>query len=229
MLCWAPSNQQLQLLIRYEPPASGDPAVTGSLARSVVHALLSAGKYIEAVRLTEDAADALRPQFQAPTAEVISVYGTLFLAGSMAAARADDRNVARRFLAEAGAAAHQLGRDANYLWTSFGPTNVAIHRVATAAELGDLQVAIDLGPRVDTSPLPKERRVRHALEVARALSGWNRVDQAQAVLLDAERLAPEQVRYHYLGRQLVLGWIRRGRGRPSPELVALARRLRVLN
>lgn len=43
---------------------------------------------------------------------------------------------------------------------AFGPTNVAIHRVATAAELGDVQVAVDLGPRVDTSALPVERRVR---------------------------------------------------------------------
>ncbi|MCG5444822.1 hypothetical protein NIE79_002983 [Micromonospora sp. NIE79] len=56
-----------------------------------------------------------------------------------------------------------------------------------------MQVAIDLGPRVDTAGLPMERRVRHALEVARAYSSWNRVDDAEAVLLDAEQMAPEQV------------------------------------
>ncbi len=49
-----------------------------------------------------------------------------------------------------------------------------------------MQVAADLGPRVDTSALPTERRVRHALEVARALSTRNRADQALATLLDAE-------------------------------------------
>lgn len=145
----------------------------------------------------------------------------------MAAARAEDRDTTRTFLAEADTAAGRLGRDANYLWTAFGPTNVDIHRVATAGELSDVQVAIDLGPRVDTSPLPMERRVRHALEVARAYSLWNRLDDALATLLDAERLAPEQVRYHYLGRQLTLTWLRRSRGKPSPALLALARRLHV--
>jgi hypothetical protein len=80
----------------------------------------------------------------------------------MAAARAEDRATTRTYLTEADTAAGRLGRDANYLWTAFGPTNVDIHRVATAGELGDVQVAIDLGPRVDTSPLPMERRVRHA-------------------------------------------------------------------
>ncbi|MGH3680143.1 MAG: helix-turn-helix domain-containing protein [Natronosporangium sp.] len=206
---------------------SDDLAVTGSLARSVVHALLSAGKYVEAVRLTGDTADLLRPGLATPTPEITSVYGTLFLAGAMAAARAEDRVTTRTFLAEADTAAGRLGRDANYLWTAFGPTNVDIHRVATAGELGDIQVAIDLGPRVDTSPLPMERRIRHALEVARAYSLWNRLDDALATLLDAERLAPEQVRYHYLGRQLTLTWLRRSRGKPSTALLALARRLHV--
>ena len=97
------------------------------------------------------------------------------------------------------------------------------------ASKGDFQVAVDLGPRVDTSGLPMERRVRHALEVSRAYSSWNRLDDAQTALLDAEQLAPEQVRHHVLGRQLVLTWIRRQRGKPSAELVGLARRLNVLD
>jgi len=92
----------------------------------------------------------------------------------------------------AAQAADQLGQDANHLWTAFGPTNVAIHRVATAAELGDVQVALDLGPRVDTTALPMERRVRHALEVARAYSAWNRIDEALTTVLDAERIAPNR-------------------------------------
>jgi len=106
---------------------------------------------------------------------------------------------------------------------------VAIHRVATAAELGDVQVAVDLGPRVDTTALPMERQVRHALEVARAYNSWNRVEEAEAALLNAERMAPEQVRHHFLSRQLVLTWIRRQRGKPSTQLVGLARRLHVLD
>ncbi|GHJ10593.1 transcriptional regulator [Micromonospora humidisoli] len=208
---------------------TGDPLITGSLFRSVGHALHATGRYVEAVRLTEDAAGYLEPHLTQATPELLSVHGTLFLSGSMAAARANDAATTRTFLAAADHAANQLGADANHLWTAFGPTNVAIHRVATAAELGDLQVAIDLGPRVDTTGLPMERRVRHALEVARAYSSWNRLDDAQAALLDAEQMAPEQVRHHFLSRQLALTWIRRQRGKPTAELVGLAQRLKVLD
>lgn len=155
------------------------------------------------------------------------MYGTLFLVGSLAAARDDDRQASQTFLREADQAATRLGHDGNHLWTAFGPTNVAIHRVASAMDLGDVQVAIDLGPRIDTSGLPVERRVRHAMETARALTAWNRTDEALATLLQAERLAPEQVRHHALSRRLVQTWIRRGRSRPSFELAGLAQRVHV--
>lgn len=113
--------------------------------------------------------------------------------GAVASSRRDDRNDIATFLAEADEAATRLGSDANYLWTAFGPTNVKIHRVTAAMELGDIQGAIDLGPRIVTRGLPTERRVRHAIETARAYVRWNRIDDALAVLLAAERDAPEQV------------------------------------
>jgi transcriptional regulator with XRE-family HTH domain len=207
----------------------GDPVITGSLFRSVSHALLSTGRYQDAVRLTNDAAGYLDQYLTDAGPRLLSVYGTLLLGGSVAAARANDAGTARGFLTAADDAATRLGNDANHLWTAFGPTNVAIHRVVTAGELGHFQVALDLGPRVDTTALPMERRVRHALEVSRAYSSQNRQDEALTVLLDAEHMAPEQVRHHFLGRQLVLTWIRQQRGKPSSTLVGLARRLHVLD
>ncbi|MEV2216604.1 helix-turn-helix transcriptional regulator [Streptomyces sp. NPDC050997] len=207
---------------------SANPAVIGSLFRSVAHCLLSTGRFDAAVQLIGDASDYLRPGLSGASPEFLSIYGTLFLAGSMAAARADERSTVREFLTEADQAARQLGRDANHMWTAFGPTNVAIQRVATAAELGDMQVAADLGPRIDTSSLPTERRTRHNIEVARALSAHNRVDDALAMILEAESWAPEQVRSHYLARELVLTWVRNQRGRPSRGMADLADRLHVV-
>ena len=204
---------------------SGNPVVVGSLLRSVTHSLLSNSRYVEAVRLTQDAATYLQPGLANATPEYLSIYGMLFLAGSMAAARNEDRATTRLFLVEAEESARRLGTDANHLWTAFGPTNVAIHRVSTAVELGDLQIAVDLGPRVDVSALPVERRIRHRIEIARAYSTWNRRDEALALLLDAERDAPEQIRYHYVSRQLVMRWIRQQRGKPSHHLTELAKRL----
>jgi transcriptional regulator with XRE-family HTH domain len=206
---------------------SGETVVIGSLFRSVTHTLLSTGRYREATQLTNDAAAFLQPGLTEAGPEYLSVYGTLFLAGAIAAARAEDRASVRAFLDEADDAARRLGHDGNHLWTAFGPTNVSIHRVATAMDLGDVQVALDLAPRLDTSSLPIERQVRHALENARALSARNRTDDALSILLDAEQLAPEQVRHHSISRQLVQTWMRRGRGRPSYQLASLARRVHV--
>ncbi|WP_241027572.1 hypothetical protein [Streptomyces verrucosisporus] len=169
-----------------------------------------------------------QPELGGAPPDYLSVYGTLFLVGAMAAARAEDRATTRAFLQEADEAARRLGTDANHMWTAFGPTNVAIHRVATAGELGDVQVAADLGQRIDTRRMPVERRVRHSLEVARALSAWNRTDEALAKLLEAEQDAPEQIRHHYMSRELVVGWVRGTRGRPSQPVAELARRLRIV-
>jgi transcriptional regulator with XRE-family HTH domain len=221
-LAWTASDRGVEAAQR-----SDNPVVIGSLLRSVAHSLLSTGNYAEAIRLTHDAADFYEPHLAKASPTMLSVYGTQLLAGSMAAARHDDRATAREFLEAADAAARRLGRDRNQLWTAFGPTNVAIHRVATAMELGDVQIAVDLGPGLNTSAVPTERRVRHALEVSRALSTTNKRDEALSTLLGAEQMAPEQVRYHFLSRHLVQTWIRTQRGKPSHQLASLAQRLDV--
>ena len=115
--------------------------VLGSLFRSVTHALHATGRFRAAVQLTEAAASVLQP-YLSPRADdgLLSIYGSLFLTGAVAASRAEDRQATTGFLAEAQDAANRLGRDANVMWTAFGPTNVVIHRVSTAMELGDVQL-----------------------------------------------------------------------------------------
>jgi hypothetical protein len=189
---------------------------------------LATGRFKPAVQLTEEAAAHLQPGLGSATPGYVSVYGMLFLAGAIAASRADDRGTTRVYRSEADQAARRLGGDANHLWTAFGPTNVAIHRVATAMELGDFQVAIDLSSRIDASAMPVERRVRHALDIAHAHTARRRTDQAMEIVLRAERVAPEQVRYHAMSRQLVVQWLRQCRGTPSRDLGDLARRMRLV-
>jgi hypothetical protein len=91
----------------------------------------------------------------------IGEYGQ---ARGLAAARDDDRPSADIHIGEAEAAGARLGADGNYVWTAFGPTNVKIHQVCVAMEFGDVQRAIEIAPSLDTSRLPIERRVRHAIE-----------------------------------------------------------------
>ncbi|MFF9806046.1 hypothetical protein ACF1G5_13090 [Streptomyces coeruleorubidus] len=207
---------------------SGNAVVSGSLFRSVAHCLLSNGRFDAATQLVGDAGEYLRPGLTDASPEFLSIYGTFFLAGSRAAARAEDRATTQAFLAEADQAARRLRTDANHVWTAFGPTNVAIHRVATAAELGDMQIAVDLGPEIDTSGLPTERRTRHNLEMARALSAYNRMDDALAKILEAESWAPEQARSHYLARELVLTWVQTSEAGRAAVSADLANRLHVI-
>jgi tetratricopeptide (TPR) repeat protein len=207
--------------------AADSPAVRGSLIRSVAFTLLSAGRFQPAMRLVESGAAYLESEI-AGDSTTISVYGMLFLAGSMAAARFGDSRRTADYLNEANNAAQRLGKDANHLWTAFGPTNVAIHRVNTAAELGDIQTVLDSGLTLNTDAVPHERRARYLLDVARAYSLVGNRDDALGALIAAERIAPEQIRQHYLSRKVALTLIRSTAGKPSIELDKFATRVNAL-
>src|SRR3546814_2478375 len=73
------------------------------------------------------------------------VTGVQTCALPISAARSEDRSLTAEYLRESESAAAQLGRDANYAWTAFGPTNVKIHRVSTAMELDDVETALEIG------------------------------------------------------------------------------------
>jgi len=191
-LAWVCSDRGLAAAER-----SRNPVVIGSLLRSVAHSLLSTGQFGEAFTVADRAARRLSGEAPAPSPQQVSIIGSLLLVAAISAARADDPVAARAMLKQAGAEADRLRYDANLVWTAFGPTNVAIHRVSVAMELDEVQVAVNLGPRIDASGMPVERRVRHGLEVARALTRNNEPAAGLARLLTAEVEAPEQVRQHY--------------------------------
>lgn len=202
---------------------SGRQIIRGSLIRSVAFALLSTGRLESAISLIESSAYSLEKEIARDHAG-LSVYGTLFLAGSIAAARYGDGPKTAEYLREADRAAAVIGRDANHLWTAFGPTNVSIHRVNTAVELGDIQTVLDHGLSLNTNAVPTERRARYLLDVARAHSLTRNREDAIDALLTAERLAPEQVRQHYLTRKVITALMKNSATR-SVELDKLAARV----
>ena len=71
----------------------------------------------------------------------------------------------------------------------FGVTNVAIHHVAIAVELGDAGTALDHAKHIDASRLGRERRARLAIDIARACEHARKHERALAALLTAEKLA----------------------------------------
>lgn len=218
-LAWVAAERGLQAARE-----GGDPVVIASLLRSVAYVHQCCGRYDTALHVTETAAGFMRARLDLSSPAGLSLYGTAFLAGAMAAARSGDKAAVRDLLAQATGAAEKLGSERNYLWTAFGPSNVLIHQVATAVELDSMQAAVRLASRVRLDRLVPERRARHAFDVARAYTAWGRPDEALAVLLEAERLVPEQVRGHAAGRQAAAALMEASGSRPGAELVAFARR-----
>ncbi len=207
--------------------AADDRLVLGSLYRSVAHCLL-ANRRLEAATATIDNAVGLLAPHSKLGPDHLSIHGSLFLVGAMAAAGAGDRREAGRYLAHAGRTADKLGHDGNRMWTSFGPTTVRMHHVSAALELGDVETALAKGERIDTSALPAERRARHKLDLARAHDVRGRREAAEALLLDANELAPEQVGSHYITAILVRAWVRSPRETPNRHVAALAERLGIV-
>jgi transcriptional regulator with XRE-family HTH domain len=202
-----------------------DPVVLASLMRSVAHSMLSNGHFTAAADIASRSLDQLAAAAE-DTPTWWSLLGSLHLVGAMAAARADASVEARASLARAREASQRLGYDGNHAWTSFGPTNVAVHEVSIALELGDMQLALRLAPEVDASPLPLERRVRHRLEVARIHHYAGQPNDSIAAVHAAIQESPEQARYHFITRELVRSWMRDPRQRDRHEVAALAQQLK---
>lgn len=198
---------------------TGDPAIVLALRRCVAHVQLGAGMASEAVNVTLDAARDLPSGWSETSPAALSLYGTLFLNGAVAAARLRDRTMADDMIAQAEQAADRLGTDANEMWTSFGPTNVEIHRLALALEFEDVQLAVDIAPGVrPTRNVPVERRARARLDVARAYGEAGRTDDAADNLKRAFKTAPEQMRAHEFARDLAQRLHKRSGRRDLREL-----------
>jgi transcriptional regulator with XRE-family HTH domain len=209
---------------------SDDPLVLASAARACTHALLATGRYDDALDLGLTAAGWLQEQVADGDPEALSLFGMLNLRTAVAAARDHDRRTATELLRQADGAAERLGVDANYWQTSFGPTNVQLHRLSAALDLGDVSYVVE-HQDVDAAHMPVERRVVHLIDIARALTYAGRDDDALQRLLSAEREAPTLLRQNIGAREAIKTLHRRAPvtgGRRSSELLALAERCRAV-
>jgi len=204
---------------------SEDPAIQLTLRRALVHALQSNDDYAAAVRLAQALTEEAFSQRGAMDPRFASALGTLQLAGSMAAARQSDARAVRQFMNGATALLELVRTDSNFLYTSFGPTNVALHDVSTQVELGNSTFAVERAPRIDASHLPMERRVRAGLVHARALVLTGDSRAGSELLLMTERLSPRLVASHFATRNLLGLLLGARQSSPlHPAVVDLARR-----
>ncbi|WP_030898998.1 helix-turn-helix domain-containing protein [Streptomyces sp. NRRL F-5126] len=141
-----------------------------------------------------------------PSRERDVVTGQLHLGAAVMAARAQDKARADGHLAEADTLADRTGEAVRVHWLSFGPTNVAVHRVSVSAELDEYGDAAAVGGRIRFgADWPASRRSHHYAELARAQMWTGELDSAFKNLLLARKSAPQQARYHATVRETYAG------------------------
>ncbi len=191
-LGWVAADRSIQIAEQ-----TGDLTLIGCAARRVAHALSATHHSDEAVQLVESVAGRLEPHLHSADPAFASAYGMLLLKGSIAAARLERAADVRDLQNEALAVAARLEIDRNEHWSAFGTTNVLVHRVSALADMHSggrvIEAAADI-PHGDLMHLPRERRASHLLDVTRGHLQAGQRDQAAATLLEADQLAPEEVR-----------------------------------
>jgi transcriptional regulator with XRE-family HTH domain len=221
-LSWLAGDRSIAVAQR-----AADPLLTGIATYRAALALLALGRSRPALEANVNIANRLAPGSgsEPATPERLSVYGMMLLQGAFAAARIGDAASARDLLAGADEAARALGGDHNYYWTSFGPTNVQLHRAACAVELGEGRLAVETHEQIDPrgfGALLPERRVHHYLDIARGFAQVGNIQSASEMLLKGDRLAPSELRCRPIARELLGDLLRRSQGALPPAVVELA-------
>jgi transcriptional regulator with XRE-family HTH domain len=186
--------------------ASGEDALlAAALKGSVSWQLMESGRFVEAERLAVRTAESIEPRGDVPMAQ-LSVHGTLLIRAATTAARNDRGTIATDFLASAGEVAQRLGCNRTDYESPFGPSKVIKQTVNVCVITQDYPAALDEASRMPAnSGLPVVAHCRHLTDRACAHANLGQQEQALALLLTAEGLAPE--------------WIRHGTGTPARAVV----------
>ncbi len=215
---------------------SGHPALVGAATYQVACAFLLTGELAAAEQILTVGAENIAGvvatrHLNCRQEEAFSVRGSLLLLLAIIAARRDDHDTAQNVLYEARQLAEQLGCDGNWLWTAFGPTNVAIHQLAVQSRLGNAKEAARVAEIIDTDALPvvlRGRRSQVHLELGWAAAGQHDDTLAVLHLLEAERIAEKAVSRNASARTLISILLARERRSVTPGLRGLASRTGLL-
>jgi transcriptional regulator with XRE-family HTH domain len=150
------------------------------------------------------------PRFGSASSDDLSVWCGLLQRGVMVASRKNDARMVDDLISLAGTVGRRIGEDRIDQWTVSGPTNVAMHAVRSAMELGEPRKALTLAKDVPQSAsLPPAWWTRHLLDVAHAQYAVKRDGEAVSTLLRIDRRAPGWLPYQGIAREIVTGIRRR--------------------
>ncbi|MGW6454455.1 helix-turn-helix domain-containing protein [Streptomyces sp. NPDC055078] len=209
---------------------SGDPVQIGAAARRVTKSLVYQHRAEAAVEFSTAAARRLAADLTDRGPLGLSTLGMLYLSAALAASsqeRTTDRvRTASGLVDEAEEVANRQGGDRDEDWTTFGPTNIVLHRTDMLVRFEDgwsaMEAADALAPE-SVHALSRERRVGLHISKARAALLTRCQDQAAEELLKAHELAPEEVEGRPDAVTLVKDVVR-ATALPSSRLRSLAAR-----
>lgn len=186
---------------------SGDPVMAAVADWMRVWDMWATADWDDSLALSDKALRSIEDQFNASDPLAVRAWGSIHLRAAVAAARAGRALEAEDRIGHAQAAADLADAgveppfDRHSLTFSSG--NVQIHAVSVQLEMGNHGKALMLNERGDPAQiavLPGSRRGHHHMDLAR---GWlwdgNR-DRALRELETAEKIAPQLVRNHPIGR-----------------------------
>jgi transcriptional regulator with XRE-family HTH domain len=206
---------------------SEDDLMVATARRRLALARMREGWLDDSGAVCSDAADAIAPT-DATSGAGWSLWGSLLLTQAVAAARKGDVAEAWRLLRHARAAADRVGPGRNDYWENFGPANVSAHEVVVALELGDPAEALRAASRITIAELSTaSRRADVLIDIAHARLLRHDKSSTVGELVEAERHAPELVRYSMKAREMVGTLLRQERGLRTPGLKDLAERMEV--
>lgn len=180
---------------------AGDPVVIGAAARRVARGLIHQRRHDAATQYATTQADSLRTVLERAGTPGLSTLGMLYLVAAVGASGGGRTpasvSTTTERLGAAAEVADQQGDDEAGDFTAFGATNVALHEVDVLLRLDDAWAAVEAGRRItpeQLAQLNRERQARHLITSARALALTRKREEATSALVEAEKLAPEEVR-----------------------------------
>ncbi|MEV4846581.1 helix-turn-helix transcriptional regulator [Micromonospora matsumotoense] len=202
--------------------AGDDPELAGTAAVAVGQALRALGRGRLALAVTVAAARRIapRPVRDAPAGRQ-ALCGTLLLQAALAAAEHGDTRRADELIDLTAGIATRVGGGDDPHRICFGPVAVELARVVAAIEVGDGGEAVyrheQVVRRDDWLLLPAEYRAAYLVDAARAYLQVGDLFGAGRVLVDADGIAPAEVRCRPVARTVIAEI---ARGRPTVAGVA---------
>ena len=195
--------------------AGSDPLLAGSAAVPLAQALRGLGQSRLAMTTAVTAADRVAASTDArATPGSREVYGTLLLQAGLAAAGSGDTANASELLGRATGVAARISDGQDYRTASFGPAAVELAHVVAAVESGEARQAVrrheTATQRQAWCGLPAEHRAAYLVDAARAYLDVGDFTAAGRWLVEADRVAPAEIRSRPSARTVVAEISRHG-------------------